>query len=148
MKVKMLKTGEVLDDGAKYVNKPVVVNDIAEARKYFGYDDDWENYTLCEAMHVFFELVGVGPLVMINVLDPEKHKSDATKSKTLTPENGRMVIAGAESVILDTVKVGEKVLGTDYAMSYNYSEGHGEAWEKAFEAIHRAYMTGKIDAGA
>lgn len=108
-------------NGAKYVNKPVVVNDIAEARKYFGYDDDWENYTLCEAMHVFFELVGVGPLVMINVLDPEKHKSDATKSKTLTPENGRMVIAGAESVILDTVKVGEKVLGTDYAMSYNYA---------------------------
>lgn len=27
-------------------------------------------------------------------------------------------------------------------------EGHGEAWERAFERIHNAYMTGQIEAGA
>ena len=60
--------------GADNVNTPIVVNNMAEAMKYFGYSDDWSKYTLCEAMHVHLENKGVGPLVLINVLDPAVHK--------------------------------------------------------------------------
>lgn len=110
--------------GGDNVNVPVLVNDIAEARRYFGYSDAWDKYTLCEAMHVFLELNGVGPLVLINVLDPATHKKAQKGSKSLTPANGRVTITNAGDIVLDSVvvKAGEtvKVKDTDYTISYNY----------------------------
>lgn len=113
-------------DGNWNVNKPILVNDMADARRYFGYSDAWDKYTLCEAMHVFFELNGVGPLVLINVLDPKTHKAIAATTVTKTPANGRMTIANAGDIILNSIKVSttgetpaEKVKGTDYDAVYN-----------------------------
>lgn len=115
------------DNGDWNVNKPILVNDISEAKKYFGYSDDWAKYSLCEAMHVFLELAGVGPLVMINVLDPKStHRSSTVTTKTATPSSGRITIANCEDAILDTIVVKtqdtppvEKVKGTDYTAVYN-----------------------------
>ena len=116
-------TLEKNDDGTWNVNKPILVHDISEARRRFGYSTDWAKYTLCEAMHVFLELNGVGPLVLINVLDPATHRAEDKTTKTATPAGGRIVLASAEDVILDTlvVKSGntEKVKGTDYVAAYN-----------------------------
>ena len=95
-----------VEGGAKNVNKPILLKNIADAKKYLGYSDDWAKYTLCEAMHVFLELNGIGPLVLINVLDPKTtHKSSTATTKSATPSNGKIVIAGAEDAILDTIKV-------------------------------------------
>ena len=117
-----------LESGETYnVNKPVVVNNISEARQLFGYSDDWAKYTLCEAMHVHLENKGVGPLVLINVLDPTKaaHKGEAG-NVSKTPENGRIIIPSAEDIILDSVVVkttgqtpATKVKGTDYSIAYS-----------------------------
>lgn len=117
-----------IEGGANNVNKPILVGNIAEARKYFGYSEDWASYTLCEVMHVFFEVKGVGPLVFINVLDPTlaAHKSGTTTTASKTPSNGIITIASAESIILDSIVVKTqdstpvtKVKGTDYDVSYN-----------------------------
>lgn len=107
--------------GAENVNKPILVHDIAEARRYFGYSDNWEDYTLCEAMHMFLENKAVGPLVLINVLDPAKHTGEAG-SVSLTPSNGRITIVGADNIALDSVKVGSYALNTDYTISYNFQK--------------------------
>lgn len=109
-----LATGETYP-----VNTPIVVNNIAEARKYFGYSDDWASYTLCEAMHVHFEVNGVGPLVLINVLDPTTHKGASEISVSKTATNGKIVIPNAGNIILDTINIADKTKGTDYAVSYN-----------------------------
>lgn len=106
-------------DGAGNVNKPVLVNNMAEARKHFGYSDDWAKYTLCEAMHIHFEERGVGPLVLINVLDPAVHKVAEATELSLTPSGGKITIVNAESVILSSIKIGSKVAGTDYSVTYN-----------------------------
>ena len=114
-------------DGNWPVNKPILVHDIGEAKKIFGYSDDWTKYTLCEAMHVFLELYGVGPLVLINVLDPKStHKASSATTKSLTPSSGKITISNAEDIILDTIKVStqdtppvDKVKGTDYTAVYN-----------------------------
>ena len=108
--------------GAENVNKPILVHDIAEARRYFGYSESWEDYTLCEAMRMFLEHKAVGPLVLINVLDPNKHKGDDAGKTTLTPKNGRMTIDSAENIVLDSVKVGSYVLNTDYVSAYNHAK--------------------------
>lgn len=112
-----------VEGGANNVNKPIVVNNIAEARKYFGYSDEWDKYTLCEAMHVHLENKGVGPLVFINVLNPETHKASEAGTVSKTPENGRVTIPAAQDIILDSVVVKSdntaKIKGTDYAIAYN-----------------------------
>lgn len=110
---------QTLANGAKHVNRPILVNNIAEARKYFGYSDDWSKYTLCEAMHAHLENNAVGPLVLINVLDPTTHKATTGGTKSLKPENGRITIADAEDAVLDTVAVTGKTKGTDYTVQYN-----------------------------
>lgn len=117
-----------VEGGADNVNVPIVVNNMAEARKKLGYSDDWASYTLCEAMHVHFDIKGVGPLVMINVLDPNNaaHKNSTKVTASKTPVNGAIVIPEAESIIVDTIAVkttGQspetKVKGTDYSVAYN-----------------------------
>lgn len=112
-----------VEGGANNVNKPIVVNNIAEARKYFGYSDEWDKYTLCEAMHVHLENKGVGPLVFINVLNPATHKASEPGTVSKTPENGRVTIPAAQDIILDSVVVKSgntaKIKGTDYAIAYN-----------------------------
>lgn len=112
-----------VEGGANNVNKPIVVNNIAEARKYFGYSDEWDKYTLCEAMHVHLENKGVGPLVFINVLNPTTHKASDAGTVSKTPENGRVTIPAAQDIILDSVVVKSdnttKIKGTDYAIAYN-----------------------------
>lgn len=114
--------------GADNVNTPIVVNNMAEAMKYFGYSDDWSKYTLCEAMHVHLENKGVGPLVLINVLDPAVHKGQEKGTVNLKPDAGRLTIPSAEDIILDSVEIKTtdeettKEKGKDYTIVYNASK--------------------------
>lgn len=146
-----------IEGGTAYVNKPIAVANIAEAKKYFGYSEDWAKYTLCEAMYVHFEKKGVGPLVLINVLDPAIHKADAKGNITMTPNNGRIIIPAASDIVLDslvlTVGTGDdartKVKGTDYTAAYSIDKKNiviGEVTPGALgtEAIKITYDT--IDA--
>lgn len=144
-----------LADGESYpVNKPIVVNNIAEARKYFGYSDDWAKYTLCEAMKVHLEEKGVGPLVLINVLDPTKaaHKSQTKTTSSLTPVSGRITIPSAESVILASVVIKTtaetpvtKVKGTDYTITYNADRKQIVISEVTSGALGTAALTVEYD---
>lgn len=120
-----------LEGGAANVNKPILVNSMAEAKRLFGYSGTWADYTLCEAMKVHLDIKGVGPLVLINVLDPVKHKKATGGTATKKPENGRIVLTGAGSTILDSVVVKTtdtpavtKIKGTDYAISYDSARGN------------------------
>lgn len=108
--------------GAANVNKPVLVRSIAEARRLFGYSEDWSKYSLCEAMYVHLEHKGVGPLVLINVLDPAVHKATDGGSVSLTPAKGRMTIVNAGDIVLDSVKVTGKDAGKDYSIAYNHKQ--------------------------
>ncbi len=115
-----------VEGGAANVNKPIVVNNMAQARKLLGYSDDWASYTLCEAMKVHLEQKGVGPIVCINVLDPTKHKQQEKVTQQLAPANGRIVITLAENIIQDSLEIKTtaedaetKEKGTDYTLSYN-----------------------------
>lgn len=70
------------------VNTPKLIQNYEDAVKYFGYSDDFENYTLSEFIYSQFVLYGIGPVVLINVLDKEKHKK-VGKVKDLVIENGK-----------------------------------------------------------
>jgi hypothetical protein len=63
-------------------NDPIMCQSYAEAVAALGYSDDWEKYTICEAIYSQFKLYGVAPVVFVNVLDPAKHKNRTTPSQT------------------------------------------------------------------
>lgn len=54
-------------------NTATLCYNLNEATEQFGYSDDWEKYTLCEAMSSHFKEHSVAPLVLINVLDIKEH---------------------------------------------------------------------------
>lgn len=109
-----------LADGDANLNKPVKVRSLAEAAALFGYSDDWAKYTLCEAIYAHFTLGGIGPIVLVNVMDVTAVKSASATTANKTPSGGRVTIDAAESIILDSITIPEKVLGTHYTAAYDY----------------------------
>lgn len=111
----------MLDDPAAAVNKPLLVNNYKEAVAAVGYNPDFTKYTLCEAISANFSVVGAGPLVLINVLDPAKHSEDISSSTVQV--NSGVGVVNIEGVIPSslTVKSGSATLtqGTDYIVTFN-----------------------------
>lgn len=108
-------------DPAAAVNKPILVNNFKEAVEAFGYSDDFAKYTLCEAMSASFSVVGTGPLVLINVLDPAKHTAEI--ASTTVQVNAGVGVLDAVGAIPSSlvVKSGSSslVYGTDYIVTFN-----------------------------
>ena len=64
----------MLPDPEAAVNTPLIAHTYAEAVAAIGYNSDFAKYTLCEATSANFQVMGVSPVVFINVLDPANAK--------------------------------------------------------------------------
>ena len=104
------------------INEPVICYSWTEAVKYLGYHENWDKYSLCEAMYAEFKLFAVAPVVFINVLNPAKHKKSVA-SKAVTVANKTATIA--DDVILSSLTVSAASsgtaakAGTDYTAAYD-----------------------------
>lgn len=104
------------------INEPVICYSWTEAVKYLGYHENWDKYSLCEAMYAEFKLFAVAPVVFINVLNPAKHKKSVA-SKSVTVANKTATIT--DDVILSTLMVSASSsgatakAGTDYTAAYD-----------------------------
>ena len=109
---------------AQYVNTPVKLTDFGSVTRYMGYSSKWALFDLCEAFKVHFNntLGNVGPIVAINVLDPDKHKNPAETTRSLSFVNGRATF-DSDLIILDTLVLADKVEGTDFSIDYDYTKG-------------------------
>ncbi|WP_339060087.1 hypothetical protein [Tepidibacillus marianensis] len=105
---------------AGIINTPVKLSNINEAKRKVGYTDDWANFSLCEAIDAHFNnpIGNMGPIYVINVLDPAVHKAAAT-TKSLTFTN-KIATIESDKIILDTFAMDTKVEGVDYRLSYDY----------------------------
>lgn len=103
-----------------YVNVPVPVYSFAEAKSKLGYSDDFISYSLCEAMDASFRVFNVAPLVLINILDPEKHKQE--KVDVTVPIKAGKGVIGERGILLKTLKVQNDlewyVIGEDYEAQF------------------------------
>ena len=108
---------------ADYVNAPVYLTDLNAVKRYMGYSDDWETFTLCEAFKAHFDNINgnVGPIVAINVLNPAIHKKSTETTVQLTFANKRATIDG-DTIILDTLVLADKVEGTDFTVDYDFTK--------------------------
>ena len=86
-------------------NEPVLCTTYNEAVTALGYSSDTAKYTLCEAMEVLFGLYQVSPVVMVNVFDPNVHKTDMTREKHLVTSDHTVVLDGdilTDSIVVET----------------------------------------------
>jgi hypothetical protein len=119
----IIGTGPVnmLENPAESVNVPLLVNNYKEAVAAIGYVPDFAKYTLCEAISANFSVVGVAPMVFINVLDPAKHTSNL--ESTTVQVNSGVAVLDKVGVLRDglTIKSGSDTLkeGEDYTVSFN-----------------------------
>ena len=72
-------------DPYKATNVPMIAYSFSEAVEQVGYSDDFKNYTLCQSMDACFRVLNVAPIILINVLDPKKHKK-ANEEQTVNVE--------------------------------------------------------------
>ena len=110
-------------DPANATNKLFLCHTFAEAVEALGYSDDYDNYTLCQAMDAFFKAFGVGPVVFCNVLDPTKtaHK-EAITSTSLSVSNGQAKINEVgviESTLVLKNGNTDLVKDTDYTLEFD-----------------------------
>lgn len=81
----------LLADPAGAVNKPLLVNSLAEAIAAVGMSNDLDKFTLCQSIKASFQIYNVAPLVLVNVLDPAKHVA-AVVSEAHDIVDGKVVI--------------------------------------------------------
>lgn len=103
-------------------NRIVMIEEYEEAIKKLGYSSDWDKYSLCEVMYTHFGLYSVGPVIFVNVLDPEKHRKKAEgKSYDIAVDGTAELSADliADTVIVKSAEEGDTyTLDTDYTLSY------------------------------
>ena len=129
----------LLADYSGIVNVPVKISNLSDAQKKLGHFSDsakWSKYTLCEAVAAHFanKNGNVGPIYVINVLDPATHKKSEKTTKSLTFANKKATIE-ADDIILSSFAIEDKVLGTDYSLDYDCSTGVLTITDKGAEAM-------------
>lgn len=99
------------------VNQPVLAYSHAEAVTALGYSDDWAAYGLCEFVYSQFVLHAAGPVILINVFDPARHKTAVT-AEAVSFSGGRANLAHAGLVAAPVVKSADgqttHAAGADY----------------------------------
>lgn len=105
------------------VNNPVKLSNMENAQGLMGYSKEWDSFTLCEAFAAHFNnpIEAAGPIVAINVLDPDAHKKDEVTTTEITFINGVAKIESA-TIILDTLVLAGLVEGTDFSISYDFDK--------------------------
>lgn len=124
-------------------NTIVVAHNYEEAIGALGYSDDWEKYTLCEVMHSHFRLYGMAPLLLVNVLDPDKHKTEV-QSASYPIVDGKVELTG--DAIASSIKVtgsgSELTAGVDYDTFYDDGKCYVEALTGgAIDTAHLSAVT-------
>lgn len=106
------------------VNTPILLRTYDAAKRLVGYADDWAKFTLCEAIKLHFDNASgnIGPIVVINALDPATHKKSQATTQQLNFVNGRATIQ-SDTIILDTLVLADKVEGVDFSIDYDFTKG-------------------------
>lgn len=145
------------------VTAPRLCSSYAEAAAALGYDTNFEAFTLNQSIKASFELFGVAPIVLINVLDPNKaqHVTNVSKPTEQTVTGGSFVISAEQEpvpyVLRATLTVSAQtsgdslVAGTDYTVEYD-EDGLAtvtltSATAKALAKVYVTYKAIKLTAG-
>lgn len=108
-----------LTDYSGTKNVPLQLSSWQDAAGKIGYSDNWEKYDLCEAVYAHFrnDVNSVGPIIVINVLNPDTHRAAEQQTAAVAFVKNTATISSPD-VILKTVAIDGKTLGTDFTVKY------------------------------
>ena len=92
-----------IKESKRKINEVVRIGTYKEALEYFGdtYDLD---FSISQAIKVFFELYSVAPIYVVNLVDPATHKKTGIPLNNVSVVNGKVLIPN-HKVIPETVIV-------------------------------------------
>lgn len=107
-----------LADPSAAVNVPILVSSFDDAKTKIGYSDDWTTFTLCEAVYAHFKnrIQPIGPIVVINVMDPLVNVTLTVAPVSVAITNGIGYIDAP--AVLDSIAIVGKVQDVDYKAEY------------------------------
>lgn len=111
----------MLADPAGAANTPLLVQSYKEAVAAVGYSDDFAAYTLCESISANFQVVGTGPLVLINVLDPSNEKFQEDVPETEAEVADGVAKVDVTGLLLDKLKVTAGEESTELTQETDYT---------------------------
>jgi uncharacterized protein len=106
------------------LNSPRLYKSYEAAVAEMGFSYDFKNYGLCEVIYTYFALFNAGPIILINVFDPNTNRKAPIVGANVTLSNGQGEIV-AQDIILSTVAVKHSsgtptyVKDTDYTLAYS-----------------------------
>lgn len=105
-------------------NTPIIAYSYKEAVEAVGFSNDFEKYTLCDAISACFQVAGTGPIILINVLDPANTKFTADITTTTAVVTDGIANVGESGILVDKLVVKKDasttlVKGTDYSTVWN-----------------------------
>lgn len=126
----------LLENPSEAVNKAVLAYTYSEAVQKMGYIAAFDKYTICEAISSHFSLFAVAPLVMVNVLDPEKHAVVDSETVTLSKGEGVLLAEGVlkASVVVKSADGATEHPASDYEMEFD-SEGKLHIYTNVAEEV-------------
>ncbi len=146
-------TAPVAMTDAANVNRLTMVSTYAEAVAAFGYVPpsldaasglNKYEYTICEAIFSCFALYGVSPLIVVNVLDPERHRKSCPVTEVEIDSNGVGTV-NATGIIPDTFVLSsstEPEDETEEAIVTTYTRGTD--YEIAFDDFGKIVVSGIV----
>jgi len=108
------------EDPYNITNEPRLLHTSGAARREFGFSmkpEIWDNYTAPQVIFSQFNLFGVSPLIMINVLDPYIHSVDEVGVEVAL--NRFSGILQVDGVLIDTVEIDGFEEDTHYTLAFN-----------------------------
>lgn len=145
------------------VTAPRLCSSYAEAAAALGYDTNFEAFTLNQSIKASFELFGVAPIVLVNVLDPNKaqHVTNVSKPTEQTVTGGSFVISAEQEpvpyVLRATLTVSAQISGDPLVAGADYTVEYDEdglatvtltsATAKALAKVYVTYKAIKLTAG-
>lgn len=108
------------EDPYNITNEPRLLFTSSEARRAFGFsvrDEIWRNYTAPQVIFSQFNLYGVSPVVLINVLDPDVHSVDESGVEVALSQYAGVI--PVDGVLIDSVEVAGYDEDTHYSLAFN-----------------------------
>lgn len=135
-------------DGQKYVDKPIVLKN-SKGCAEMGYSENWKLFSLCEAMYAHFMASdNVGPIVVINMLDPQKHRK-ASKTTVEVVFTGGTAKLSTTTAIINTMELESSEAftaeynsdGTVVTLKTTENEAYSGTEEVSFFEIDKSLIT-------
>lgn len=109
------------EDPYHATNVAKIAYSLEEASAAVGFSGNLKDYNLNQSISATFKMFAVAPIILVNVLDPERHKASVEKTECTVQD--MQAVLGVEGMLLDKVVVEhegtELKEGTDYIVSFD-----------------------------